>query len=53
LNDAEYVANSIKEKVAPKSVEISYVGPIIGASIGPGSIGVSFYGEKVTVVSGD
>lgn len=49
LSDAEYVANQIKEQINPKEVIITNVGPIIGASVGPDSIIVNFYGKAVTV----
>ena len=47
--DANYVAENIRAKVAPKEVKISSVGPIIGATVGPDTITVNFYGEKVTI----
>lgn len=45
IEDAEYIANSLKDFV--KEIHISYVGPIIGATIGPGAITCSFYGKQV------
>lgn len=49
LEDALYIERVIKEKVNPYKIRISSVGPIIGATVGPNSITVNFYGEKVTV----
>ena len=49
LEDAEYVAESIKGRVHVGKINISYMGPIIGSSIGPGAITVNFYGKKVTI----
>ncbi len=45
VEDAEYIANSLKDFV--KEIHISYIGPIIGATIGPGAITCSFYGKQV------
>lgn len=53
LEDAVYVAKRIEEVVKPKGVNISNIGPIIGASIGPDSITVNFYGDKVTIASNE
>ncbi len=50
LKDAEYVINSLKEQVNPKNIVLGNVGPIIGATTGPDTIVVSFYGEKVTII---
>lgn len=50
LKDAEYIANSIKEKTNCKEVNISLLGPIIGASCGPDTITVNFYGKKMDIV---
>lgn len=49
--DAKYVAAGIREKAKPANVSLSYVGPIIGATVGPDTITVNFYGEKVTMAS--
>lgn len=49
LADAEYIAESLKDYV--KNINISCLGPIIGATIGPGAITCSFYGEKVEIAS--
>ena len=50
LHDAEYVANSIKAKTKCREVHISLLGPIIGASCGPDTITVNFYGKKMDIV---
>lgn len=49
IEDAEYIANGLKDFV--KETHISYVGPIIGATVGPGTITVSFYGQKIDFAS--
>ena len=53
LKDAEYVAAKIKERINPKCINISDLGPIVGSTTGPDTICVSFYGEKVEIVSGE
>lgn len=53
LESAEYVADKIKELVNPKKINISTLGPIIGATTGPDTITVNFYGKKVTIVGED
>ena len=49
LDSAEYVKARIKDLVDVKEVVITNIGPIIGATVGPDSIIVSFYGQKVTL----
>ena len=50
MKDAEYVASNIKSKTNCKEVHISLLGPIIGASCGPDTITVNFYGKKMDIV---
>ncbi len=47
--DAQYVADKVKERINPKYVHVSMLGPIIGATVGPGTITCNFYGEEVTI----
>ncbi len=46
LEDAEYLANMIREELHVKDVIINYVGPVIGAHTGPGVIALFFLGTK-------
>ena len=48
--DLELLVEHLKSDVHFKEVKVVPMGPIIGASTGKGTIGVYFYGEKVTVV---
>ncbi|MCR5113093.1 MAG: DegV family protein [Acholeplasmatales bacterium] len=48
--DAKYIADAVKAKANVKNINISVLGPIIGATTGPDTITVNFYGEKVTLV---
>ena len=40
LADAEYVAAKVKERYGVKQVYINYIGPVIGAHAGPGTVAV-------------
>lgn len=46
LEDAEYVANKIKEKLHVKDVLINILDPVIGAHSGPGTVALFFVGTK-------
>lgn len=46
LNDAEYVRDLVKEKTGIDKFIIDYVGPVIGAHSGPGTIALFFMGEN-------
>ena len=43
--DAEYLAQQLKEKCGVKEVVISYVGAVIGSHSGPGTLALFFLGE--------
>ena len=49
-DDAETLKNLVAEALAGEdiAIEIGYIGPIIGASAGPGTVAVYFYGKEVT-----
>ena len=44
--DAEYLAGMIREELKVKDVVINYVGPVIGAHSGPGTLALFFFGDK-------
>ena len=46
LEDANYLADLIREKLPNKQILINFVSPSIGAHSGPGAIGLCFMGEK-------
>ena len=50
IKDAEYVVNRIKTEIDPKEIIVTNVGPIIGATVGPDTILISFYGQEVTII---
>ncbi len=45
IDDANYVANQIKQKFGVKRIEIGHVGPVIGSHSGPGTIALFFLGS--------
>lgn len=44
--DCDYVANQLREKLGVKHIVTSYIGPVIGAHSGPGTVALFFVGEK-------
>lgn len=46
IEDANHLADMVREKLPNKSIIINYVSPSIGAHSGPGAIGLIFMGEK-------
>jgi len=48
--DALFVKEHIEKEVACKEVFIDYICPIVGASVGPGTIIVFYQGEEVTII---
>lgn len=49
--ELEQVAALVRAEIPCRDVEIGYIGPIIGASVGPGVIGVWAFGKEVTFIS--
>ena len=46
MEDAQYLAYSIKERFGVKNVYINYIGAVIGSHTGPGVATVFFYGKE-------
>ncbi len=46
LEDAQKLADMIRERAGVKDIVISYVGPVIGAHSGPGTVALFFVAEK-------
>ena len=44
--DAKYLASLVREKCGVKDVSINYVGPVIGAHSGPGTLALFFVGTE-------
>ena len=46
LEDAEYVADLVRERFGVKQIVINHVGPVIGAHSGPGTVALFFLGTE-------
>ena len=46
IEDAEYLANLVRERTGVQDIVINYVGPVIGAHSGPGTIALFFWGSE-------
>lgn len=48
--ESQKLAESVREIMPDKNVEmlINYIGPIVGATVGPGTMAVYFWGDEVT-----
>ncbi|MBQ8140429.1 MAG: DegV family protein [Clostridia bacterium] len=46
IEDAEYLANRIKNELKVKEIKIGYVGAVIGAHSGPGTLALFFLGTE-------
>ena len=46
LADADYLADRIRNELSVKTVVIDYVGPVIGAHSGPGTLALFFFGMQ-------
>ncbi len=46
LEDAQYVADEVRNRYGITKATIDYVGPVIGAHAGPGVVALFFLGEK-------
>lgn len=53
LEEAEAIKNAILSRREFKEVRVGNIGPIVGASVGPGMVGVFVYGKEVTIEGND
>ncbi len=44
--DANYVADCLREKLGAKNIFINFIGPVIGAHSGPGTVALFFVGSE-------
>ena len=51
--EIEGLVELIKKEIPCRDVEVGYIGPIIGASIGPDAVGIWGFGQEVTYKIGD
>ena len=52
-NEVDSLVKLIKREIPCKGVEVGFIGPIIGASIGPDAVGIWGFGQEVTFKNGD
>jgi DegV family protein with EDD domain len=46
IEDAEFLANLIREKLNVKDIKMNYIGPVVGSHSGPGTIALFFLGSE-------
>ena len=46
IDDANYLAERVKNELGIPQVEINYVGPVIGSHSGPGTLALFFLGKE-------
>lgn len=46
LEDAQYVERQVRDRLGVKDVRINFIGPVIGAHSGPGTVALFFLGKK-------
>lgn len=51
--EVDSLVELIKREIPCKDVEVGFIGPIIGASIGPDAVGIWGFGQEVTFKNGD
>ena len=51
--EIDSLVEMIKNEIPCKGVEVGYIGPIVGASIGPDAVGIWGFGQEVTYKIGD
>lgn len=51
--EVDTMVSLIKQEIPCKDVEVGYIGPIVGTSIGPDALGVWAFGKEVTYKIGD
>ncbi len=52
-DEVEALVSIIKQEIPCIGVEVGFIGPIIGASIGPDAVGIWAFGQEVTYKIGD
>ena len=46
LEDARYVEAQVRQRLGVRHVELGYIGPVIGAHSGPGTVALFFLGQR-------
>ena len=50
IEDAMYLKELVEKEIKPKEIKVEYMGPIIGVSTGPGTLGLYAKGKKVQII---
>ncbi|MCH5165868.1 MAG: DegV family protein [Clostridiales bacterium] len=50
VEDSDYLVSKVKEVINPKDIYVNTIGPIIGASVGPGAVAVYAFGNPKTAL---
>lgn len=51
--EVDALVQLVKSEIPCKDVSVGYIGPIVGASVGPDAIGVWAFGKEVTFAAGE
>ena len=46
LEDARYVEEQVRHRLGVQEVRVGYIGPVIGAHSGPGTVALFFLGKE-------
>ena len=46
LEDARYVEEQVRQRLGVQEVRVGYIGPVIGAHSGPGTVALFFLGKE-------
>lgn len=46
LEDAQYMERQVRDRLGVKDIRINFIGPVIGAHSGPGTVALFFLGKK-------
>jgi len=46
LEDAQYVERQVRDRLGVKDIRVNFIGPVIGAHSGPGTVALFFLGKK-------
>lgn len=48
--DADFLKEHLEKEIPCKGIYTNYIAPIVGASVGPGTVAVYYIGEPVTII---
>lgn len=50
IEDANFIKEHLEKEIKCAGFYVNYIGPIVGASVGPGTVSVFFKGKEVTII---